>query len=132
MVCGCVVYMKQSTLIRRLQQVMDHFHQGRVLHVERLADQFLVQTTRGDYIVVEHPEDAVLARWQLGQQEATSEAFGQLERLLLPNFKGVLTPRSSYAHQEGRYYSIYAVTSVRQPEKSKKRGSRAASSQTKS
>ena len=93
------------------QKILDHFHRGRIKRFESRIDFYEAETDQGIFFIL----------WDLPSKARESEKsrrdkliakVGQIERLLLPDYKGQLQEYSSYVHQgepKGMYYSVYRL-----------------------
>lgn len=94
------------TANQQLQRILDHFQVGKILGASNHAGSYQVETSQGQFVVIEHPAEMDLDDIRAGEKRWADKLQG-MEQLLLPDYTGTHTPETSYVHQNDRYYSVY-------------------------
>lgn len=88
------------------QKILDHFHQGKILSLDYSVYYYEIKTSNGIFYILQ--DDPLTAReTEKIRSQKLKKLAGETERLLLPDYQRELHEYSSYAHVNGKYYSVY-------------------------
>lgn len=96
--------------VEQSQRIIDKFHIGKVSSCSFLGFFYELTTNQGTFFILF--DDPFKARSTELKRLIVLKGVtkGNIERLLLPNYKGELIPENSYVHMYNTYFSVYKLT----------------------
>jgi hypothetical protein len=90
-----------------LQQILDHFHVGRVQMAVWADFGWMTNTTNGNFLIVDLGTPAQSVEAQEKLDDMVHKTYANAKLLLLPDYRGDIVVK--VIHQQGHYFSVYQI-----------------------